>query len=249
MKIAIITGASSGMGMECARQLDKKLHHTDELWLIARRKAPMEELSITLQHKVRILAMDITDTIQRKQLEEILGLASARITTLVNCAGVGSYGSFEKQDEADIAAMMQLNIEALTQMTRLCLPYMRKGSRILQFASGAAFLPQASFAVYAASKAYVYSFSRALAKELRERDITVTAVCPGPVNTPFLQHAYGELSRLNRLKKLTMTETECVVAKALEDCKNKREVSICGLPMQALYFATQTTQNLLQKFS
>lgn len=249
MKIAIITGASSGMGMECARQLDKRLHHTDELWLIARRKAPMEELAVSLRHKTRILAMDITDAVQMKQLSEVLGLVSPLITVLVNCAGVGSHGNFEEQEQTDITAMMQLNIGALTQMTKLCLPYMRKGSRILQFASGAAFLPQASFAVYAASKAYVYSFSRALAKELRERGITVTAVCPGPVNTPFLQHAYGELSRLNGLKKMTMAQTECVVAKAMEDCKKKKEVSLCGLPMWVLYAATQTTQNLLQKFT
>ena len=142
--------------------------------------------------------------------------------------------------------MIQLNIVALTQMTKICLPYMRRGSRIIQFASGAAFVPQAAFAVYAATKSYVYSLSRALGKELKSRGISVTAVCPGPVNTPFLQHAYGDTSRINGLKKLTMAKTECVVAKAIEDCKMGKSVSVCGLPMKMLYLVTQSAQNVMQ---
>ena len=126
---------------------------------------------------------------------------------------------------------------------------MRRGSKIIQLASGAAFVPQAAFAVYAASKAYVYSLSRALNKELAERGIRVMAVCPGPVNTPFLASAYGEASNMSRLKKMTMMEAESVVAKAVMDCKRGKSVSICGLPMKALYLATQGVQSLLYKFT
>lgn len=247
MNIAIITGASSGMGLEFARQLDDKLGKTDEIWLLARRKEPMEELARAMDSKTRTIVIDITNEKEMKQFAEVLAIQNPKITVLVNCAGVGSHGLFRRQTEEEIADMVNLNIVALTKMTKLCLPYMRRGSKIIQFASGAAFVPQAAFAVYAASKSYVYSLSRALSKELQGSGIYVTAVCPGPVNTPFLEHAYGSLSEMNGLKKLTMVKTECVVAKTIEDCRRHKTVSICGLPMKVLYLLTQSVQNVMQK--
>ena len=249
MNIAIITGASSGMGMEFARQLDKSLGKTDEIWLLARRKEPMEELARSMKIKTKTIVIDMTNEKEMAQFAEVLAISNPKITVLVNCAGVGSYGEFLKQSNADVSAMIQLNIVALTQMTKICLPYMHRGSRIIQFASGAAFVPQAAFAVYAATKAYVYSLSRALGKELQGRGIGVMAVCPGPVNTPFLQHAYGDTSHINGLKKLTMAKTECVVAKAIGDCKMGKSVSVCGLPMKMLYLVTQSVQNVMQIFT
>ena len=245
MKIAIVTGASSGMGMEFARQLDDSLARTDEIWLLARRREPMEELAKELRHKTRVLVIDVTKDAKLVQFAEVLAISAPKITVLVNCAGVGSYGAFTAQSDEAVAEMMQLNIVALTRMTKLCLPYMRRGSKIIQLASGAAFVPQAAFAVYAASKAYVYSLSRALNRELDPKGIRVMAVCPGPVNTPFLAHAYGDPARLGRLKKMTMLETESVVGKALMDCKRGKSVSVCGLPMKTLYLVTQGVQNLL----
>lgn len=248
MNIAIITGASSGLGSEFARQMDQMLGKTDEIWLLARSKDVLEELSHFLKHKTRAIAIDLTDEKALLQFEEVLAIQNPRITVLVNCAGVGINGVFSRQSKENIDAMINLNIVALTSMTRICLPYMKQGSKILQFSSGAAFVPQAAFAVYAASKAYVYSLSRALERELKGRGITVTAVCPGPVNTPFLTHAYGKTYRLQGLKKLTMLETGCVVSKAILDCKHGKTVSVCGLPMKLLYLATQSVQNLLQNF-
>lgn len=247
MNIAIITGASSGLGWEFARQLDRLLGKTDEIWLLARRKDAMEALSDKLQHKIRAIAIDLTKEKELQQFEEVLAIQNPRITVLVNCAGVGTHGPFTRQSRETIDAMVKLNIMALTTMTRICLPYMKKGSKILQFSSGAAFVPQAAFAVYAASKAYVYSLSRALEQELKGRGITVTAVCPGPVNTPFLTHAYGTDSPLHGIKKLTMMETGYVVSKAIHDCRHGRTVSVCGLPMNLLYLTTQSVQNILQK--
>ncbi|MDE6212313.1 MAG: SDR family NAD(P)-dependent oxidoreductase, partial [Lachnospiraceae bacterium] len=163
---------------------------------------------------------------------------------LVNCAGTGSYKPFSEQSRREIEAMLRVNILVLTRMTSICLPYLKKGSRLLQIASGAAFVPQENFAVYAASKAYVYSFSRALTQELRERGVQVTTVCPGPVDTPFLDRAYGDASELNLLKKLTIVEPACVVKKAIDDCRRGKKVSVCGLPMKFLYLATQGIANL-----
>lgn len=249
MNIAIITGASSGIGMEFARQLDRQLCKTDEVWLLARRKEPMEELARSIRIKARAISVDITNENELKHFQEVMAISAPKITMLVNCAGMGRYGSFSEQDDEDISAMLRLNVVALTKLTQICLPYMRKGSKIIQLASGAAFVPQAGFAVYAASKSYVYSFSRALRKELRKRCISVTTVCPGPVDTPFLEQAYGDMSQMSNLKRLTTVSAECVVAKAIEDCKRGRVVSVCGLPMQALYWATQGIQNVIQVFS
>lgn len=249
MNIAIITGASSGMGMEFARQLDRQLGKTDEIWLLARRKEPMEELARSMRIKTRTISVDITNENEVKHFREVLAISAPKITMLVNCAGMGRYGAFTEQDDEEISAMLRLNVVALTRLTKLCLPYMRKGSKIVQLASGAAFVPQAGFAVYAASKSYVYSFSRALRKELKKRCISVTTVCPGPVDTPFLEQAYGDMSQMSNLKRLTTVSAERVVAKVIEDCKRGRAVSVCGLPMQALYWATQGIQNVIQVFS
>jgi hypothetical protein len=247
MNIAIITGASSGMGQEFARQLDNKLCKTDEIWLLARRKEPMEELAETMHTKTRTVVIDMTEEKELKQFEEVLAIQNPKITVLVNCAGVGSHGMFSRQSQQEISDMVDLNIVALTKMTRICIPYMHRGSKIIQFASGAAFMPQAAFAVYAASKSYVYSLSRALSKELKPYGISVTAVCPGPVNTPFLEHAYGDVSKMSVLKKMVMEKTDCVVSKAIDDSITKKTVSVCGLPMKTMYYATQGIQNIMQK--
>lgn len=253
MNIAIITGASSGMGREFALQLAPILHKTDEIWLIARRNEALGELVTEIgksapdrvdkshgrKPKVRAVPMDITDEVQLSHFAELLMIRNAGISALVNCAGVGTYGAFENLSRDEAAQMVRLNVLALTQITKFCLPYMKKGSRIIQAASGSAFLPQRDFAVYAASKAYVYSFGKALGKELKKKGITVTVVCPGPVDTPFLSHAYGRYGQMGLVKKLTMAKPEKVVRKALADCKRKKAVSVYGMPMKLLYALTR----------
>lgn len=248
MNIAIITGASSGMGKEFAVQLDKCLGKTDEIWLLARSREPLEKLADSLRIKARVIVIDLTDETALKQFEEVLAIRNPRITVLINCAGVGIHKPFDRQSREEIDTMIGLNITALTRMTMICLPYMKSGSKLIQVSSGAAFVPQSAFAVYAASKAYVYSLSRALGQELRGRGITVTAVCPGPVNTPFLAHAYEDMSGFGVLRKITMVQTACVVKKALDDCKIGKSVSICGLPVKLLYLSTQSVQNLMMRF-
>lgn len=239
MNIAIITGATSGLGKEFALQLCEKLNHTDEIWLLARRKDLLDEFAASLTSKVKTIGIDITDEAQVSRLAETLMILNAGITVLVNCAGTGTYGAFDKQSRDEVTETVRLNVLALTQLTKICLPYMRKGSKIIQVASGAAFLPQKNFAVYAASKAYVYSFGKALAKELKKEKIRVTIVCPGPVKTPFIEHAYGRYGQMSCLKKLTMAKPEKVVKKALTDCRKKKTLSLYGLPMQLLYALTR----------
>lgn len=248
MNIAIITGASSGMGREFAVQLDKCLKKTDEIWLLARRKDRLDALAAQMQKKTRAIAIDLTSEKELAQFAEVLAIRNAKITVLVNCAGTGKHGAFSGLGGGTISEMLRLNVFALTEMTRLCLPYMRKGNRIIALASGAAFLPQADFAVYAASKAYVYSLNRALEKELRGRGIYVTTVCPGPVDTPFLEIAYDSPARMGRLKKLTMETTERVVKTALRDSLRGKPISVCGLPMRLLYLMTQGVSSAMLAF-
>ncbi|MBO5209326.1 MAG: SDR family NAD(P)-dependent oxidoreductase [Lachnospiraceae bacterium] len=240
MNIAIITGASSGMGKEFAIQLAPMLKKTNELWLIARKKENLEDVVNSLKEmdivpEIKVFPMDITEENKLNQFAQAMMILNPKISVLVNCAGVGTYGAFDKQSREETMEMVRLNVLALTQMTKICLPYMHKGSKIIQVASGSAFLPQPQFAVYAATKSYVYSFGRALAKELKPQGIVVTTVCPGPVETPFLEHAYGRYGELGKLKKMTMADTDKVVAQAIKDCKKKKEVSVYGLPMKLLY--------------
>ncbi len=123
MNIAVITGASSGMGREFAVQLDRCLGKTDEIWLLARSREPLQKLSDALRLKARVIVIDLTDETALKQFEEVLAIQNPKITGLVNCAGTGSHKLFASQNKAEIAEMIQLNITALPRMTMLCLTY------------------------------------------------------------------------------------------------------------------------------
>ena len=134
--------------------------------------------------------------------------------------------------------MIDLNCRALTEITRLCIPWMKRGSRIIQLASSAGFLPQPGFAVYAASKSYVLSFSRALREELKDAGIHVTAVCPGPVRTEFFERAEKNGSTL-ALKKYVMTEAERVVTDALKASARRQSISVCTPVIKLFHLITR----------
>ena len=249
--IIIITGASSGMGKEFVRQTDRHFPKVDEIWLIARRKEILEELAASCNHKCCVFACDLSNKETWDEFKQTLMKEQPKITLLVNSAGYGILGEFYQKDSynlnckntvtvnADVwmceqTGMVELNCGALTAMTYLCIPYMKQGGRIIQLASSAAFLPQPKFAVYAATKSYVLSFSRALNEELRKQKIYVTAVCPGPVDTEFFDRAEKGADTLF-IKKLVMARPEKVVAKALLDARNKKEISVYGLLMQLFF--------------
>ena len=145
--IIVITGASSGIGMEFALQLDAKLRKTDEIWLIARSKEKLIALSKRMRNNTRILSMDVTNEGQLDRLSDILQEHDCRIRMLINCAGYGIIGDFADADREEQAGMVRLNCEALTNVTHCCLPYMCRNSRIIQIASSASFVPQPGFAV------------------------------------------------------------------------------------------------------
>ncbi len=231
MRIAIITGASSGIGREFALQLDRRLKSVDEFWLIARRKDALSELSAALQHRTRLFSMDITKENEMEDFSHALQNMDAKVKVLVNCAGYGIYGMFAEQEREEQLGMIRLNCEALTNMTHRVIPFMTKGSRIIQLSSSAAFAPQQKFAVYAATKSFVLSFSKALRFELREKGISVTAVCPGPVDTPFFDRAEKKGDTL-AIKEMTMVSAKEVVSLAILDAANRKSISICSPPIK-----------------
>jgi len=235
MNIAIITGASSGMGKEAAKQIDNiYTDGIDEIWLIARRTSRLENLSMCLKHKSRVFSLDLTRDSSFNELKLALNEHDPNVKMLVNAAGFGIIGDFIDSKYTGQSGMVRLNCEALTKVTHIVLNYMVPDSRIIQFASSAAFMPQSGFAVYAASKAYVLSFSRALNQELKKYNISVTAVCPGPVDTEFFDIAEKDNNSL-AIKKYFMAKTKNVVKKAMIDSYHRKSVSIYSLPMQLFY--------------
>lgn len=186
MKIAIITGASSGLGVDFALEVDKQRADIEEIWLVARRKDRLEELASKLSKKTRVLSLDITTDEAVETLTEILEREKPEIGLLIGNAGFGKLGFFGDLSAQDSKDMIRLNCEGLTVITRLCLPFMKEKSEIINTCSIASFAPNARMAVYSSTKAYVMSFSRALRFELKSRKINVLAVCPGPMDTEFL---------------------------------------------------------------
>lgn len=238
MNVIVITGASSGMGREFALQLDRGLKTIDEFWLVARRVDRLKGLAAMMRHRVKILPLDLMAEADLHLFEEVLQEERPVVRMLINCAGYGMIGDFMDIPVEKQAGEVDVNCRALIWMTYACIPYMRKKSRIIQLASSAAFLPQPGFSVYAATKSFVLSFSRALRKELEDRAIYVTAVCPGPVRTEFFEIAEQYGATLS-IKKFTMVEAERVVREALAaSCKN-RPMSVCSLPIQAFWAMTR----------
>ncbi|MEO5667653.1 MAG: SDR family NAD(P)-dependent oxidoreductase [Bdellovibrionota bacterium] len=185
-KLAIVTGASSGIGADISRHFKSEMNL--EIWLVARRLDRMQSLAAELEAKgatIKVLSLDLQKAESWAELEAQVKMSGRKVAWLVNNAGFGYSGHFSDESLENIEGMIQLNVIALTSVTRRLLPFMESGSRIVNVASSIAFLPVAGNAIYAATKAFVLSFSLALRVELRARGISVSAVCPGPVGTEF----------------------------------------------------------------
>ena len=187
MRIAIITGASSGLGEEFALQMGNYFTDIDAVWLIARRREKLEALSEKLRGiKTVVLPLDLCDSASFTALRTKLDTEKPDVRLLINNAGIGFLGNVGEGDVSRQINMTELNITALTAVTHITIPYMGKGSRIINVSSIASFCANARMTVYSSTKAYVSSFTRGLAYELKSRGICVTAVCPGPMATEFL---------------------------------------------------------------
>lgn len=238
-KIAIITGSSSGLGIEFARQIEKG-HYLNEIWLVARRSGPMKELAESFhKSKAVVLALDLTNEGDLAALKKRVADENPEIEFLVNNAGYGKIGPFSELGLEEQLQMIDLNVKTLTHLSHMAIPYMMPGSKMIQVASSIGFCPAPHFAVYAATKAYVVFLSEALNFELKEKGIEVLAVCPGPVATEFFSVAQknefmrdkvGDAEPFNNF--LTATAHD-VVAQALRDAAKNRRRSVFSIPIKA----------------
>lgn len=187
MKIAILTGASSGLGVAYTKYIKEIFPEIEEIWLIARRAERLNAMA-NARMDVRMVPvpLDLTSDEGFETLESRLAAEKPEVMLLLNNAGCGFLGAFAEASEKEQLRCVDLNIRSLTRLTRIALDYMPKGARVLNTSSIASFVPNANMAVYSASKAYVTFFSRALDAELRESGRSSTAVCPAPMDTEFL---------------------------------------------------------------
>ncbi len=221
MKIAIITGASSGLGVEFFKQIQQE--QLDEVWVIARRENRLNEL----KEKYGVLAtkvvpMDVTTRENMEKFADLLQTEKPDVKFLINNAGFGTIGNLDEADYQTQGNIVELNVRALTELTTITLPYMSEKSYIVNVCSIASFVPNARMTVYSATKAYVMSFTKSLRYELKKRKINVTAICPGPMDTEFLAVAGIEKGTSKTFDTLPRCNVEKTAKGGLKAAKKGR---------------------------
>lgn len=209
--IAIISGASSGIGLEFAKQIDEK--NFDEIWLIARRVERLKYLKTTLKTRAKIFALDLCDEKSLDIIKKELEKNNPQIGLLVNSAGMGLNEYYDKTSLNYDLKTIDLNIKALMGLNKLCLKYFIKNGIILNISSSAAFIPQPKFAVYGASKAFIVYYSRSIRREFK--DIKVSVLCPNRVMTEFIK------DDKKSIKDLGNEDIKKLVEKAIRDMGKK----------------------------
>ncbi len=231
MSIAIVTGASSGMGREFVYALDKEQKYS-EIWVIARRLDRLESLKDECKTPIVPISLDLSSLESFERYRALLKEKSPDVKVLINCSGFGKFGTYMDIETETACDMIDLNCKALVRMTEYTLPYMGKGAHILQLDSLSSFQPVPYIGVYGATKAFVLSYSRALNVELKPRKIKVMAICPGWVKTEFFDRAKTACSDAVTYYNV-MYEAKDVVATAMKDMyKKNKDVSIHGLPIK-----------------
>ena len=231
MKIAIVTGASSGMGREFVLQLNQYVI-VDEIWVIARREKALEELQKETSVPLRPVCLDLCADESFAAFSALLEKEQPDVKLLVNAAGFGKFGTAVNIPVEEDCRMIDLNCKALVRITRCVLPYMHRGSHILQLDSLSAFQPVPYITTYGATKAFVLSYSRAMNRELKKDGIRMMAMNPGWVKTEFFNHALqtngNEVQYYNYI-----WEARDVVTTGLKDLyKTRKDYSVHGLPIK-----------------
>jgi len=242
---ALITGASAGIGRQFARQLAGRAR---SMILVARREDSLVELADELQRehpnlRIHIRKVDLADLGELQDLLQWLDREKADVDLLINNAGLGDSGPFANSDPVRNSEMTLVNVTALTSLTRHLVPQMitKHHGGILNVSSSAGFLPIPGSAVYAATKAYVTSFSEALRAELRETGVSVCAVCPGPVVTEFQRVARRENAKAEVGPKFLVVPEEQVVRDALAALEADRPLVVPGFAMKILMLVARVT--------
>lgn len=242
--IAIITGASSGLGAEFARQLAQE--NLSELWLVARDESALKVVADSLETPCRIISCDLSKESEiDAKIGTLLESEKPEIKFCVNNAGFGKIGPFHLLKREDMTSMIDVNCRAVVQLSHMVIPYMKSGSCLIHTSSAASFAPLGGFAVYAASKAFVTNFSVAIQAELVDLGIHSIAVCPGPIETDFSRRAHQGSVRTDSVMKKKADATP-VIRKAIRDAKMKKSVSLYGIAFNLMPFLVKFLPKIVQ---
>lgn len=225
--IAVVTGASSGLGKEFVKLLVKD-NDVEEIWAIARNKNKLEQLIKNYGSKIKIFSIDLSNTKSIIDFSKILEANISNILYLINNAGFAKFCSYDDLSIEESINMIDLNCSGLVAMGLICIPYMKPGSHIINIASQASFQPLPYQNIYSSTKSFIRNYSRALNVELRDKGISVTAVCPGWIDTALYDRAIiGAKKATNNFKG--MVTPDKVAIKAIKDANKNKDMSIYSL--------------------
>ena len=223
MKIAVITGASAGLGREFLRALEDYYPEIEEYWLISRSREKLLSAAGETSKPTKIIPLDLTLDESYLKLMREYDIIKPEITLLINNSGCGYLGNVGEGELVRQTSMIELNLKGLCAVTHLSIPYMKKGSRIINVSSIASFCPNPRMTVYSATKAFVTAFNFGIGEELKPRGITSTAVCPGPMDTDFLVSG-GIKGQSKTFETLPYCSAEKVARGALKASRKGRTV-------------------------
>ena len=244
--IAVITGASSGLGKEFVRILTDR-PELDEIWAIARNEQKLQALVSEFGDKIKIFSKDLSDRKQIEAFADTLANADVSIQYLINNAGFAKFCSYDDLSIEESLNMINLNINGLVAMGLVCIPYMKKGSHLINIASQASFQPLPYQNIYSSTKAFVRNYTRALNIELRDRGIIATAVCPGWMKTDLIDN--GLIGADKATSRFCMMVTPDVVAeKAILDADHNKDISVYSMYVKTAHvLAKLLPQRLMMK--
>lgn len=225
--IAIVTGASGGLGREFVKLLVSD-NNIDEIWVIARNEEKLQRLVNEYGNKVKTYSMDLSDIKRIKEFQKVISDAGVNIACLINNAGFAKFCSYGDITIDESVNMIDLNISGVIAMGLVCIPFMDRGSHIINIASQASFQPLPYQNIYSSTKSFIRNYTRALNVELKEKGIIATAVCPGWIKTGLFDRGI-----INARKATThfvgMVTPDVVVKKAIRDAYKGKDISVYGL--------------------
>lgn len=245
-KIAIVTGASSGLGKEFVK-LFMERDEISEVWAVARNQEKLNRLVNEYGSKVRVFSMDLSDRKYYPELERYLKEENASVKYLVNNAGFAKFCSYDDIDIEESLNMVDLNIGAVVALGLICIPHMQQGSHIINIASQASFFPLPYQNIYSSTKAFVRNYTRALNVELKDRGICATAVCPGWMKTGlFDRGVIGAKKGTNDFSGMVLPQV--VAEKALKDAAGGKDISVYGCYVKFTHLLSKVLpQKLMMK--
>ena len=243
-KIAILTGATGGIGQIFIKQLLNE--DLDEIWAIGRSEVKLEKLKQQYREKIVAISADLSQEKDFEIIKQKLVQDNVVIHFLINNAGLGKMGRYDEFSVEELMAIIDVNCKAMVWMCQECIPYMEKGSRILNISSAAAFQPNPYLNIYSATKVFVRYYSRALNMELQDNGIVCTAVCPGWVDTEMLEKERNG----KKIHFPGIVSPERVVKQALENSRKGKDMSVCSgyVKMQHVYSKLMPQQLVMKQW-